>query len=141
MKKVLFSAFVVVTFMMYAIHQKTEGVDEVPVIVSPAPSVQPTKQGTALGYKDGQYTGSVADAYYGNIQVRVTIQNGKITDVLFLDYPHDRGTSVRINTQAMPILRSEAIQVQNANVDIVSGATDSSSAFRESLASAIAKAR
>jgi uncharacterized protein with FMN-binding domain len=91
-------------------------------------------------YKDGAYTGVVADAYYGNIQVQAVIQNGKITDVNFLQYPNDRRTSIEINTQAMPILRSEAIQVQSANVDIVSGATDSSIAFRQSLSSALNQA-
>ena len=90
--------------------------------------------------KDGSFTGDVADAYYGNIQVAATIQNGFITDVQFLQYPSDRRTSIDINSQAMPILRSEAIQAQSANVDIVSGATDSSGAFRESLSSALSQA-
>ena len=30
-------------------------------------------------YKDGTYTGSVASAYYGNVQVQAVISNGKIT--------------------------------------------------------------
>ncbi len=92
-------------------------------------------------YKNGSYTGSVADAYYGNIQVEVIIQSGKIADVVFLDYPQDRGTSIRINTQAMPLLKNEAIQAQNAQVDIVSGATATSEAFRESLVSALTQAK
>lgn len=92
-------------------------------------------------YKDGSYTGSVADAYYGNIQVKAVITGGKLTDVLFLQYPHDRGTSVEINTQAMPYLKSEAIQIQSGNVNIVSGATDSSIAFRESMSSALVQAK
>lgn len=92
-------------------------------------------------YKDGQYTGDSADAYYGNIQVRVTISGGKITDVVFLDYPQDRNTSIEINSQAMPYLKQEAIAAQSANVDIVSGATDSSRAFIQSLQSALTKAK
>ena len=88
-------------------------------------------------YKDGEYTGSVADAYYGNIQVKATIQNGKISDVQFLQYPSDRHQSVQINTSAMPILKQEAITAQSSNVDIVSGATDSSQAFIQSLAYAL----
>ena len=59
----------------------------------------------------------------------------------FLDYPKDRSTSIRINSRAMPILKSEAIQAQNSNVNTISGATDSSGAFRESLASALAQAK
>lgn len=92
-------------------------------------------------YKDGSFTGSVADAYYGNIQIKITISSGKITDVVFLQYPNDRSTSREINGQAMPYLKAEAIQAQSANVDIVSGATDSSQAFRISLASALAQAK
>lgn len=103
---------------------------------APAPAPKPAGQ-----YKDGTYTGSVADAYYGNIQVQVSIQNGKIADVAFLQYPNDRGTSREINGQAMGYLRSEAISAQSANVDIVSGATDSSLAFRQSLTYALSQAK
>lgn len=92
-------------------------------------------------YKNGEYTGNIADAYYGNVQVKATISGGKITDVQFLDYPNDRQNSIRINTYAMPILKSEAIQAQSAKVDVVSGATATSGAFQESLASTLAQAK
>ena len=92
-------------------------------------------------YANGTFTGSVVDAYYGNIQVQAIIANGQISDVQFLQYPSDRSRSVSINTRAMPILKSEAISAQSANVDIVSGATDSSRAFVQSLGSALAQAR
>ena len=91
-------------------------------------------------YKDGQYTGTTADAYYGNIQVVAVIQGGKITDVQFLNYPQDRSTSIQISKRAMPILKSEAIAVQSARVDAVSGATDTSKAFVQSLTSALNQA-
>lgn len=109
---------------------------------TPAPAASPApSQQQPLGiYKDGQYTGSVADAYYGNVQVKAIIKSGKISDVQFLQYPSDRNTSIVINTQAMPILVQEAVQAQSSNVDIVSGATETSSAFRQSLASALAQA-
>lgn len=93
------------------------------------------------GYKDGTYTGNVADAFYGNIQVSVNIQNGKIANVQFLQYPSDRSRSILINQQAMPYLQQEAIQAQSANVDIVSGATDTSQAFIASLSSALSQAQ
>jgi uncharacterized protein with FMN-binding domain len=103
----------------------------------PTPAPAPVQTGQ---YRDGTYTGSIADAYYGNVQVQATIQGGKITNVQFLDYPKDRQTSVIINSQAMPYLISEAIQAQSANVNVVSGATASSGAFQQSLASALAQA-
>lgn len=94
-----------------------------------------------MQYADGSYSGSAADAYYGTIQVKAIIQGGKIVDVQFLQHPSDRSTSRYINDQAMLILTSEAIQIQSANVDIVSGATFSSQAFQQSLSSALALAK
>lgn len=92
-------------------------------------------------YKNGTYVGSAADAYFGNVQVQVSISGGKISDVQFLQYPSDRSTSLRISNYAMPVLKQEAIQAQNYNVDIVSGATQTSMAFQQSLASALAQAK
>jgi len=92
-------------------------------------------------YRNGQYVGNVTDAYYGSVQVRVTVRNGKLADVQFLQYPNDRNTSVRINSQAMPYLKQEAIQAQSAQVDIVSGATDTSQAFIQSLSFALDQAK
>ncbi|HSW74584.1 MAG TPA: FMN-binding protein [Candidatus Saccharimonadales bacterium] len=94
----------------------------------------------ASGYKNGSYTGSVADAYYGNVQVRATISSGQITSVTFLQYPHTHSTSVYINQQAMPYLQQEAIKAQGSNVNIVSGATYTSQAFIQSLGSALSQA-
>lgn len=109
---------------------------------APKPTPLPAPIKTTAGlYRDGEYTGDGADAYYGIVQVKAIIQGGKIADVQFLSYPNDRSTSIEINTQAMPYLITEAIQAQSANVDTVSGASETSGAFRESLASALAKAK
>jgi len=166
MKKFFLSFFVVLIFAIYVIFQRggisnyidiTNRNQGSPVpgpssstprpvtstfesgTVTPKPTASPkVSQGQ---YKDGEYVGSVAGAYYGNVQVKAVIQGGKITDVQFLDYPHDRNTSREINTQAMPYLTSEAIQAQSAKVDVVSGATETSGAFVESLTSALAQAK
>lgn len=98
-----------------------------------------TNQNT-VSYKDGTYTGSVADAYYGNVQAQATISGGKITDVTFLQYPDTHSTSVYINQQAMPYLKQEAIKNQNANVNTISGATYTSQAFVQSLGDALSQA-
>jgi len=92
-------------------------------------------------YKDGSYTGSVADAQWGYIQVKAIISNGKITDVQFLQYPNERDRSIMINNNADPQLTSEAIAAQRANVDIVTGATDTSQAFIQSLSDALSQAK
>ena len=105
-------------------------------ITTPSPIVA-TNSGN---YRNGTYTGSVVYNGYGNIQVNAIITGGKISDVQFLQYPNDRSNSIRINTRAMPLLKSEAITAQSASVDGVSGATLTSSAFRSSLAAALALA-
>lgn len=92
-------------------------------------------------YKDGTYTGSVADAYYGNVQVAVVISGGKITAVNFLQYPNTHSTSMMINQQVMPYLQQEAIQAQSSNVQIISGATFTSQAFAQSLDSVLTQVK
>ncbi len=108
---------------------------------NPPAVVQPTATTINTGYKDGQYTGPVTNAFYGTVQVKVIIQGGKLTDVQWLDYPHDRRTSQEINSQATPWLKTEAIQAQSAQVDIISGATLTSEAFIQSLGSALNQAQ
>lgn len=99
-----------------------------------------TNTASTSAYKDGTYTGSTEDAYYGNVQVSATISGGKITNVQFLKYPNTHSTSVYINKQAMPYLQQEAIKAQSSNVNIISGATYTSQAFIQSLSNALSQA-
>ena len=108
---------------------------KVPPTNVPAPTATPKG-----AYRDGQYTGPVTNAYYGNVQVRAIIQGGKLADVKWLDFPHDRRTSQLINQQATPWLRQEAIQAQSAQVNFISGATLTSQAFVQSLQAALSQA-
>lgn len=158
MKKAAFSVLLVGASALYALFSRTSPpmpalgtVPESAAAPAPAPvsaraaspsSPVPPPAPAALGaYKDGTYTGTLADAYYGYVQVRATIAGGALSNVTFLSYPSDRDTSRFINAQAMPYLRQEAIAAQSANVNIVSGATDTSIAFRQSLASALSAAK
>jgi len=96
---------------------------------------------TSTSYKDGSYTGSVEDAYYGSVQVAVTVAGGKITKVSFLQSPHTRSTSVMINRFAIPGLQQEAISAQSSDVQAISGATFTSQAFVQSLRTALNQAK
>lgn len=107
---------------------------------TPTPTPTPAPKQTGQ-YVDGSYTGASADAYYGFVQVRATIAGGKLTAVDFLQYPNDRRTSQQINSQAMPLLTQEAIKAQSANVSGVSGASDTSAAFVQSLGDALSQAK
>lgn len=154
MRKFFLSLTVIVASAAYAFYQYLGGAEPVakpipaPIatIPTPTPAPKPTPTPTPAPkpqgqYSDGTYTGSVADAYYGNIQVQATIQGGALTDVVFLQYPNDRRNSQYINSRAMPLLRQEAISAQSANVSGVSGASDTSAAFRESLGNALTQAK
>lgn len=147
-KKLLLSLGVIAVFIIYSFQQRHEtGAVIAPPSMnmssssSAVPSNTTTNTTTVATYKDGTYTGDPADAFYGNIQVQATISGGKLTDVKFLQYPNDRQNSIYINSQAMPYLMQEAIQAQSSRVDIISGATDSSQAFMQSLSSALAQAQ
>lgn len=155
-----FTLVVIVFFILVWVRQNGGDSAEHPVLLSPqqqtvastlpaatpAPTVTATSTTTTpppqkIGkYKDGTYTGSVADAYYGNVQVQAVVAGGKLTAVNILQYPSDNRTSRSINSQALPILQSEAIQAQSANVDMVSGASATSPAFIQSLQDALAQA-
>lgn len=91
-------------------------------------------------YRDGTYTGDQADANWGFVQVQVTVSDGQISDVQFLEFPDHRSRSRSINQRAMPRLIREAVQAQQADVDIVTGATDTSEAFIRSLEVALGEA-
>lgn len=151
-KKIAVAVFVLVTFVIYSIHQRGEGNQAVQRITSnnvqsstaiqqPTSRTQPKHSQPRGLYKDGSYTGTSSDAFYGYIQVLAVISGGKLNDVKFLDYPQDQRNSVVINEYAMPILKQQAIQSQSAQVDGVSGATDTSQAFIQSLGDALKQAK
>jgi uncharacterized protein with FMN-binding domain len=154
LKKVVISAVIVGVFIIYSLlHARSAPVAFLPTppttgttpsgtaTTSPNAGTPSATTGTSSRYKDGTYTGSVADAQWGYVQVQATIQGGRIANVQFLQYPSDRSRSIEINSYADPQLISEAIQAQSAQVDIVTGATDSSDAFIQSLSDALSQAQ
>jgi uncharacterized protein with FMN-binding domain len=81
-------------------------------------------------------TGPVVPTRHGQIQVRVKITGGRIVDIVTVQVPIG-GRSTEINQRAVPILRQQALTVQSARVDTVSGATNTSEAYRRSLQAAL----
>ncbi len=84
--------------------------------------------------------GDPVDNQYGTVQVEVTLQGKQIVGVTALQLPSDRRHSAEISQQAGPILQQEALQAQSAQIDIVSGATYTSTSYAQSLQSALDKA-
>jgi uncharacterized protein with FMN-binding domain len=76
---------------------------------------------------------------YGPVQVELTVSGGKIVNITALALPTG-GRSGRISSFAAPILASEALSAQSASIDLVSGATYTSSAYARSLQAALDQA-
>lgn len=92
-------------------------------------------------YIDGTYNGTVEDVFYGNVEVRAIVSGGNLVNVDVIQYPNDRDNSIKINAKAIPVLKRESISIQSADVDIVTGATQTSKGFKKSLESALAQAK
>jgi len=76
-----------------------------------------------------------------NLATRKKTVKRTITSVKVPLYPDHTDRSIFINQQALPLLIQETIRAQSASIDLVSGATDTSQGFEQSLQSAILRAR
>ena len=104
----------------------------------------PTETPLAIAhvYNDGDYTGNAYRAsHWGEVQVQVSIANDQITNVQIVNYPHSTGLSIRIAQIVLPYLSDEVIQRQSAATDLISSATLTSMAFRQSMQSALDNAK
>ncbi|MBT1164383.1 FMN-binding protein [Bifidobacterium felsineum] len=88
------------------------------------------------GLADGTYTGVATQNQYGEVQLQITISGGKITTITTLKAP-STGRSQQVNAQAIPALTERAITAQSSEIQFVSGATETSTAFVNSLQDAI----
>ena len=86
----------------------------------------------------GTFTGNVVNVRYGNVQVKITVENGKITDAQAVQAP--TGRNDRWTQMAVPILRQQTLHAQSAQINGASGASFTSYGWYTSLVSALAKA-
>ncbi|MCC6110762.1 FMN-binding protein [Limosilactobacillus fermentum] len=89
--------------------------------------------------KDGTYTGKSTSTEWGDVQVKITVASGKITQITVLKHPTG-GKSDEINSWSLPTYKQEALAAQSANINQVSGATETYKGFTGSLQSAINQA-
>ena len=95
-------------------------------------------------------TGTAAQASrWGYVQVTLTVRKTtttvgtkkkvtrKIISISIPEYPNHTDRSVYINQTALPYLIQETLQSQNANIQMISGASDSSQAYIQSLQAAL----
>ena len=97
--------------------------------------------GSADRWGDVQVTIVVKKTTTTNLATKKKTVKRKITSVKVPAYPDHTDRSIFINQQALPYLIQETIQAQSSAIDMVSGATDTSIAFQQSLQSAILKAK
>jgi uncharacterized protein with FMN-binding domain len=75
---------------------------------------------------------------YGNVQVEITVSNGKITDARALQAPSGRND--RYTNYALPLLKQQTLAAQSTNIQGASGASYTTYGWRKSLQGAMAKA-
>lgn len=85
----------------------------------------------------GTYAGSVVQTRFGAVQVQITVKAGAITDVEALQLTDDDRKSIQISNRAAPLLRSEVLAAQSADVQTIGGATVTSVAYLNSLQAAL----
>jgi uncharacterized protein with FMN-binding domain len=91
--------------------------------------------------KDGSYTGAATSTEWGDVQVQAVVSGGKLTKVNVLEYPNDNGHDQKVNSQALPVYKKEAISAQGADIQLVSGASETYKGFTGSLQDALNQAK
>jgi uncharacterized protein with FMN-binding domain len=86
------------------------------------------------------YTGSVAQTRWGPVQVQIMVASDKITKVTVLQQPNGNPRDTEINDYALPILVQDTLNAQSTKIDMVSGATVTSTGYVASLQAAIDEA-
>jgi uncharacterized protein with FMN-binding domain len=103
-----------------------------------APNTSPsTSTSTSSTTTTKTFTGAATETRYGPVQVKITVQNGKVVAVAAVDYPTGDSRDQEINSSAIPQLNQEATAAKNAQIDAVSGATYTSEGYVTSLQSAL----
>jgi uncharacterized protein with FMN-binding domain len=104
-------------------------------LAATTPTPTPTSSATSQVFK-----GPFEDMRWGPVRASITVKNKKITKVGITVTP-ENSRSQFIDDQAVPLLKMETLQAQNAVIDQVSGATLTSDAYTQSLQAAIKKAK
>ena len=131
---------VTVVVLMFGYHTSTSGTltaASPPAFVGSsstgAPSAAEPSSATTV-------TGDVAQTEWGPVQVALTVDAGRVTEVAVLQYPTGNSKDEEINSYALPILIQQTLDRQSADIDMVSGATVTSVGYQQSLQSALDQA-
>ncbi len=84
-------------------------------------------------------TGDAAQTEYGAVQVRITVEGGRIAKAEAVQAPQG-GQSDRVTNLSVPRLNQAVVKTGGADIDAVSGATYTSAGYKKSLQSALDQA-
>jgi uncharacterized protein with FMN-binding domain len=162
MKRVLASLFGTITGLVMLLNFKTNGSpaasappavtagsDTASTGATPTPSTSNTtpasnstssSSSASTASTNKTITGDSIDTRWGPVQVRITVTAGKLASVTAVEYPWNNGRDQEINSYAVPELNKEALAAGNAQIDMISGATYTSTGYIDSLQSALDKA-
>ncbi len=128
------TAVVVVALASYDTHPPPKPRDRPARHAKPAPrpSLPP---GTTMGL------GTQIHTPFSIIQVRATLARGRLTHVDTISLSSYDQHTRDLNARAEPILRREALRAGSAKIHSVSGATETSESWKQSLQVAIEAAR
>ena len=105
---------------------------------SATPTAAATTAAAAPAAQSGTFTGPSVFVNYGNVQVQITVVNGRITDAVAVKAPS--GKNDRYTNMAVPVLKQQTLVAQSANIKGVSGASYTSYGWFKSLQGALADA-
>ena len=105
---------------------------------SATPTAAATTAPATAAAINGTFTGPSVNVNYGNVQVKITVVNGRITDAVAVKAP--TGKNDRYTNMAVPTLKAQTLKAQSANIQGVSGASYTSYGWFTSLQGAIALA-
>ncbi len=108
---------------------------QAPATTAPATTVPATNSKTSI---NGTFTGPSINVNYGNVQVKITVVNGRITDAVAVVAPS--GKNDRYTNMSVPTLKAQTLKAQSANIQGVSGASYTSYGWFTSLQGALAQA-
>jgi uncharacterized protein with FMN-binding domain len=140
MKRVIFAFAGTITGLVLLLSFKTQPSTTATATPPAAVSGSGGTTATAGGTSSGTVDGDAADTRFGPVQVRITVENGKLASVTAVGYPTESRRDQEINEYAIPVLNQEAAQAGTADIDMVSGATYTSEGYAQSLQSALDKA-
>jgi uncharacterized protein with FMN-binding domain len=115
-----------------AVAQAPPSVTAPSTSAAPPASTAPTESTPDSANATVTTQGSAESSNYGTVQVEVTFTGARMVAVTLLQAPDD-GRALT----ALPRLQQEAMKAQSADIDTITGATETSESYKTSLRAAI----